>query len=272
MSAPGLLETYILGCIGCLPTDKELKVSRRVRQTYRQTGEWKAVLAGILHFDEGTAELMRQKWETYQKEAALRGAPADPLDFVRAAIDDECFAKFTRRYQPPSILPQEPWGPTITIKAVGYWRDTDGSYPKYPWPQTLVRRGWYGQELKKILAYLRSGYDAHPNFAFGGWSSCRFKNCVKGEHNGSGDATDGVWGWPDGLAHYVECHDVRLPAEFVETMRAHGWNPPQPEKPHLTHLDYAFWIDWGNRNSSGRGSIITGKLGAMVQKIKNGQL
>jgi hypothetical protein len=108
---------------------------------------------------------------------------------------------------------------------------------------------------------------------------CRFENCVEGEHNGTGDATDGQWGWPDGLAHYVECHDVLLPAEFVDTMRVHGWSPPRPDKPHLTHLDFAFWIDWGNRNSglpvpqpkSGRGGAITGRLLTVMQKMKNGR-
>lgn len=32
--------------------------------------------------------------------------------------------------------------------------------------------------------------------------------------------------WPEGLAHYVECHSVRLPDEFIETMRSHSWHVP----------------------------------------------
>lgn len=29
------------------------------------------------------------------------------------------------------------------------------------------------------------------------------------------ELSDGVWVWPDGLAHSVDDHDVRLPAEFA---------------------------------------------------------
>ncbi|WP_419702732.1 hypothetical protein [Promicromonospora sp. NFX87] len=44
-----------------------------------------------------------------------------------------------------------------------------------------------------------------------GMSSCRF--C--GELVGHREQTDGTYLWPEGLAHYVAEHDVRLPAEFV---------------------------------------------------------
>jgi hypothetical protein len=46
-----------------------------------------------------------------------------------------------------------------------------------------------------------------------GYSQCRF--C--GIQNGSGEFTDGLLIWPEGLAHYVEKHHVRLPSE-VETL------------------------------------------------------
>jgi hypothetical protein len=32
----------------------------------------------------------------------------------------------------------------------------------------------------------------------------------------------GAFGWPEGLAHYLVAHDVRLPAEFVEHVLADG--------------------------------------------------
>ena len=34
--------------------------------------------------------------------------------------------------------------------------------------------------------------------------------------------SDGVWQWPEGLVHYVECHSLRLPDEFVATMEGTG--------------------------------------------------
>lgn len=48
-----------------------------------------------------------------------------------------------------------------------------------------------------------------------GLSECRF--C--GEHVGSLEFTDGVYVWPEGLAHYIQEHSVRLPAAVVDHVR-----------------------------------------------------
>jgi hypothetical protein len=57
--------------------------------------------------------------------------------------------------------------------------------------------------------------------AAGGWSSCRF--C--GAANGSVELTDGEhFVWPEGLAHYVSDHDVRLPDAVTALMA----QPPAP--------------------------------------------
>lgn len=45
-----------------------------------------------------------------------------------------------------------------------------------------------------------------------GFSLCRICGC----RNGGTELTDGVYVWPDGLAHYVTEHDVRLPDVFVQ--------------------------------------------------------
>ena len=38
---------------------------------------------------------------------------------------------------------------------------------------------------------------------------------------GRGELTDGVYMWPEGLAHYLEKHNVRLPQEFVDHVLKH---------------------------------------------------
>jgi hypothetical protein len=43
-------------------------------------------------------------------------------------------------------------------------------------------------------------------------SWCRF--C--GAENGSSERSDGVYLWPEGLAHYIRRHNVRLPAAVIE--------------------------------------------------------
>lgn len=51
--------------------------------------------------------------------------------------------------------------------------------------------------------------------AAAGTSLCR----ICGQANGSAELTHGVrFVWPEGLAHYVEAHDVRLPAEVTAAM------------------------------------------------------
>ena len=40
---------------------------------------------------------------------------------------------------------------------------------------------------------------------------------------GSRDLTDGVWVWPEGLAHYVRDHGVVLPTSFIEHAARSAW-------------------------------------------------
>jgi hypothetical protein len=241
-----LLERYVLGCIGFLPAETEAHLSQRFRQTYRKGGDWKAILRGVLHLDDDLDDRLRQMWDAHQQQAALRGTPSDPAKFALLALEDKCFAHLLKRT--PPIVPRDPWAAPITVKAVGFWRDADGSFPQYPQPQMLVRPGWHAKELKSIIAYLRSGYNAHPDFAYCGWSTCRFEGCREGEFNGSAEFTDGEWGRPEGLAHYVEGHAVVLPGEFIDTMRANHWRPPpSPTPPHRTNFDHSFWINWATR-------------------------
>ena len=44
-----------------------------------------------------------------------------------------------------------------------------------------------------------------------GFSPCR----MCGRPNGAVEYTDGTYLWPQGLVHYLDDHDVRLPDEFV---------------------------------------------------------
>jgi hypothetical protein len=59
-----------------------------------------------------------------------------------------------------------------------------------------------------------------------GYSFCRFGCGIPDRDMGSCDFYDGEWLWPQGLAHYIERHSVRLPDEFIQTMRSHSWQVP----------------------------------------------
>jgi hypothetical protein len=63
---------------------------------------------------------------------------------------------------------------------------------------------------------------------------------------GGGEFTDGEWLWPEGLAHYVEAHSVRLPDAVVASMERRGWLIPAELGPlDASLVDESFWIAWG---------------------------
>lgn len=196
-----------------------------------------------LRLDSSFDKVIRQKWQVFQEESVAKGAPPDPRQFARLAVKDECFAKETCHFRPLQNIPLPP--SVIKVKAVGFWQNEDGDHPHFPWPQTLVKPNWAGADLRNILVYLNSGHNALGDLVYCGWSSCRFKGCIDGEFLGSGEKTDGEWGWPDGLAHYVARHSVVLPRSFVDTMKVNHWTPPPwPTPPLRTEFDFSFWVNW----------------------------
>lgn len=48
--------------------------------------------------------------------------------------------------------------------------------------------------------------------AYMGYSTCR----MCGQLNGTAEYNDDTFAWPEGLAHYVYEHKVRLPKDFVD--------------------------------------------------------
>ena len=72
-----------------------------------------------------------------------------------------------------------------------------------------VRRSGVGLVERYVTAlYLSSGTIARTCM---GYATCR----VCGRANGSMELSDGIYIWPEGLAHYLEAHDVRLPTAVV---------------------------------------------------------
>ena len=84
---------------------------------------------------------------------------------------------------------------------------------------------------------------------YGGCSYCRV-GCWR-TFLGSKDLTDGVWVWPEGLAHYVGTHGVRLPDEFVAHARRHAFRAPgKAALPRLAwEHDWTFWNEWSRTHA-----------------------
>jgi hypothetical protein len=172
------------------------------------------------------------------------------------------------------------------LRMIGYWNDKlqdgnlldDGFYSEryalYPSPLDLISPGWLSPEKSSLISYLRSGVTHKISL---GWSTCRF--LCKNQRVGGLELTDGVWVWPEGLAHYVEVHDVLLPSEFVDHARNNGFLIPADviidyerkwKKPNIfvrtfrffnldrwawyrRSYDVSFWIQWG-KNLANKGA------------------
>jgi hypothetical protein len=117
------------------------------------------------------------------------------------------------------------------IRLIGYWwsasliraventpthnEDVAAWQPKYlewlrrlPDVRSFVDPSWDDNERNDVVEHLVRGILVNQTR---GLSNCRF--CDR--PNGSAELSDGVYCWPEGLAHYLSEHAVRLPAEFV---------------------------------------------------------
>ena len=108
----------------------------------------------------------------------------------------------------------------VKLKEVGFWQGDDEPYTIDP--HDLVDPSWEKSNRGKIIEYLKNGHVVDNYF---GYSWCRFKCGIDDSSMGDADLTDGEWIWPEGLFHYIEKHNVKLPDEFIARMKERGWNP-----------------------------------------------
>lgn len=147
----------------------------------------------------------------------------------------------------------------MTYRALGYWME-----PRYSWsaeearfvfqgytdewhaaPRQLVRTDGADSD-SDVVAYLRGGREFE---SWRGRSFCRFQCGVDGSEMGSRCFTDGVWVWPEGLAHYVEHHLIELPEEIVATARARRGQVPDVVIDRTRPIDRTFWNEWYARRT-----------------------
>jgi hypothetical protein len=98
----------------------------------------------------------------------------------------------------------------MSLVLVGYWKSDD--HPEWPQVDTFVDFDWDEDERIETWSYFSWGTRVH---AYLGYSLCR----LCGEKNGSAELTDGTYVWPEGLAHYIRQHGVRLPPVLVDHAR-----------------------------------------------------
>jgi hypothetical protein len=110
----------------------------------------------------------------------------------------------------PSSLP-------VLLRPVGYWTSRPGD--GLPDPRTLMSVKWERDRRSLIAAYLGS---AAVLDTLDAKQIC----VICGADGGRRERTDGVWRWPETLAHYVAQHGVKLPDELVTHMAREDFRPP----------------------------------------------
>lgn len=125
------------------------------------------------------------------------------------------------------------------LETLGFWFN-ERAPSSYPRPQRLIG-SWDSDVRTAVQTYLRAGSSL---CSYAGRSYCRF-DC--GERNmGNRDLTDGTFAWPEGLVHYIDVHEVRLPEPFVQHVVSRRAVIAAFELPALTTglLDDAPWLAW----------------------------
>ena len=123
--------------------------------------------------------------------------------------------------------------------ALGYWRSLHE--PQLPDPAWFIDDTWPKPEQQQVLSYLRQGRSL---LSFMGYSWCRFRCGAGYAEMGADDLTDGTYIWPEGLAHYVEQHQLRLPDQAVQHILAQAEFPATQAAAisKLSEPSYDWWV------------------------------
>jgi len=122
---------------------------------------------------------------------------------------------------------------------IGYWQSFYEL--QYPDPGSFVDEAWDQEEKEQIVAYLKAA--PQMPYAFAGLSWCRFRCGIN--HLGSLEYTDGKYLWPEGLVHYVEVHNVKLPREVLDHMLANEIKPLADDY----KVDTTWWLQQKGENT-----------------------
>ncbi len=127
------------------------------------------------------------------------------------------------------------------LKAIGYWNSRFNE-DRFIWPQELVKNEMRTNNELKLVTYLSKG---NPAIYWKGYSGCR----ICKETLGTKCLTDGVYIWPEKLEHYVICHNVSLPDDFVKHAKKNKWKVKKIEyKKDANNIDWDYWIKWCNEH------------------------
>lgn len=152
-----------------------------------------------------------------------------------------------------------------SIKIIGYWHSF--SEPHFPDPAHFIDEP-VDNEIKKLtLQYLRSGIKTNAIYLGSSW--CRFRCGTPS--TGSAEYTDGEYVWPEGLLHYVEHHNIRLPQIILDKILS---TPTQkivvPHDIQLLNINYDWWKNQRGTNTTQKSYRSLNPIGRLtIQQIES---
>lgn len=121
---------------------------------------------------------------------------------------------------------------------IGFWKDA--AEPYWPDVHDFVDQTWDPAARAAVAARLRAGREVRQ---FRGHSTCRF--C--GLQNGTAELSDGTYLWPEGLAHYISDHQVRLPQPSeTHFLTAAGHTEDAAASGRVAEADETWWLAMGS--------------------------
>lgn len=128
----------------------------------------------------------------------------------------------------------------LRVIAEQHAADVQSGRPFLPHPGRLIAALGGRSYDTRLSGYLAAGVPVRQYFGCGVCRCC-------GTELGTSDLTDGTWVWPEGLEHYLQTHELPLPAEFRSTVAANGYQIPLAPDIELHRdgdYDYTFWRSW----------------------------
>lgn len=132
-----------------------------------------------------------------------------------------------------------------TLIMLGLWEERTTT-SRWRHPRDFVREKPF-DDVCQLVHYLRSGVLLNQEL---GYSHCRFVGGPPDCEMGSGERSDGVWIWPEGLWVYIEQFRVDLPVEFVSHVRRRKFSIPAELRSRdleRMDVDFEWWRSWQQR-------------------------
>lgn len=123
------------------------------------------------------------------------------------------------------------------MKFFAFWFGFDGTKEKSIKKMLIKEYEYDLDELDRCIEYMSST----ENMLNGGSGSdpCLFDNA----HilYGYGCRTDGVWIWESHMDHYIREHNIQIPRDFIEHMKANNFVVPKLSEDELDNIIEDHW-------------------------------